>query len=326
MKKYDLHLTISSSPHAHSSNNTRRIMLDVCIALLPAIAAGILVYGWRVLWLCLLSVAGCVFFEWGYRKVMKKDCTVGDLSAVVTGLLLVLTCPANVPWWMLLVGDLFAIVVVKQLFGGIGMNIINPALGARALMLFSWTSAMSSAAYKATMPVDAMASATPMELMRSGMLPQGQWLDLVLSKSGGSIGEASILALVLGCAYLLVRRVISLRIPLSYIGTVAVLAFLFPQTGGRLLWICGQLFCGGLFLGAIFMATDYTTSPITHLGQIIYGVGCGVVTLLLRYFGAIPEGVTFAITLMNCCVGLFDGIGIPRRYGVSRRKKDGEAA
>lgn len=327
MKKYELNLTISSSPHVHSSNNTRRIMLDVCIALLPALAAAIWLFGWQVLGLCLLSCAGCVFFEWGYRRLMKKDCTVGDCSALVTGLLIVFVCPANVAWWMVLIGDFFAIVLVKQLFGGIGMNIVNPALAARAVMMFSWTAAMTSGAYQKAMPaLDGMTSATPMELLSAGVLPESSLPDLFLGRIGGCVGEVSALALLLGGAYLVVRRVISLRIPLAYLGTVAVLAFVFPQGNDALTWAGAQLLSGGLMLGAFFMATDYTTSPITHLGQVAFGIGCGVLTILFRYFGAMPEGVSFAILIMNCCVGFFDKMGIPRRFGAAGKKKGGEAA
>lgn len=329
MRKIEaVNLTLSSSPHAHSRNSTKVIMRDVCIALIPALIAAIIFFGWRVLTVTALSAAACVFFEWGYRKAMKKDCTVGDWSAVVTGVLLAFVCPANVPYWLILVGDFFAIVVVKQLFGGIGLNIVNPALAARAMMMFSWTSAMSSGAFHEVKLLDAVTSATPMEALKAGALPDSSFLELFLGKCGGCIGEISAAALIVGGIYLLIRKVITLRIPVAYLATVAVLTLVFPRNGNDFVdWMLAQMLSGGLLLGAIFMATDYTTSPITHLGQIIYGIGCGVLTVLFRYFGAMPEGVSFAILIMNCCVGFFDKIGIPARFGAIRekKKKGGEA-
>lgn len=329
MKKIEaVNLTLSSSPHAHSSNSTKVIMRDVCIALIPALIAAIVFFGWRVLTVTALSAAACVFFEWGYRKAMKKDCTVGDWSAVVTGVLIAFVCPANVPYWLILAGDFFAIVVVKQLFGGIGLNIVNPALAARAMMMFSWTSAMSSGAFHEVKLLDAVTSATPMEALKAGALPGSSFLELFLGKCGGCIGEISAAALLVGGIYLLIRKVITLRIPVAYLATVAVLTLIFPRNGNDFVdWMLAQMLSGGLLLGAIFMATDYTTSPITHLGQIIYGIGCGVLTVLFRYFGAMPEGVSFAILIMNCCVGFFDKIGIPARFGAIRekKKKGGEA-
>lgn len=322
-----LNLTLSSSPHAHSKNSTAVIMRDVCIALLPALIAAVYFFGWRSLGLTLVSVLGCVLFEWAYRKLMKKDCTVGDWSAVVTGILIAFVCPVSLPYWTLLIGDFFAIVIVKQLFGGIGMNIVNPALAARAF-LFSWPTFMSGSAFSVSGgALDGMTGATPMEALAAGELPQAGMLDLLLGNIGGSLGEVSALALILGGIYLLIRRVISARIPLAYLGTVALLTFLFPLGGAaRLDWMLCQLLSGGLMLGAIFMATDYTTSPVTHAGQIVFGIGCGVLTVLLRYFGSYPEGVSYAILIMNCCVGFFDKIGLPKRFGFVKPRKGGEGA
>lgn len=339
MKYEPVNLTISSSPHAHSKNSTAVIMRDVCIALLPALIAAIYFFGWRALMLTLVSVAGCVFFEWGYRRVMKKDNTVSDWSAVVTGMLIAFVCPVTLPFWTILIADFFAIVLVKQLFGGIGLNIVNPALAARAF-LFSWPSLMSG---NWVMPgtnidafsnptraaLDGLTSATPMEALHAGTLPAESLLDLFFGKIGGSLGEISALALLLGGIYLVARKVITLRIPLAYLGTVAVLAVLFPLGGcDRLDWMLCQLLSGGLMLGAIFMATDYTTSPVTHGGQIAFGVGCGVLTILFRYFGSYVEGVSYAILIMNCCVGFFDKLGVPKRFGAvkEKKKKGGEAA
>lgn len=329
-------LTISSSPHAHSPNSTRRLMLDVCIALLPALCGAIWFFGWRCLTVVLVSVASCVFFEWGYRKLMKKEDTCGDLSAVVTGMLLAFVCPPTIPFWVVILGALFAIVLVKQLFGGIGQNIVNPALAARAFLL-SWPVFMTTwirpgvhlAAFSnpSVQSLDGLTAATPLAAMSAGKLPAEDVLDLLFGQVGGCIGEVSALLLLLGGIYLVLRRVISLRIPLSYLGTVAVLAFAFPLGGAnRLDWMLCQLLSGGLMLGAIFMASDYTTSPVTHAGQIGFGIGCGVLTILFRYFGSYPEGVSYAILIMNCCVGFFDRLGIPKRFGAFREKKGGDAA
>lgn len=326
MKYKDLKLTLSSSPHAHSGCTTDVIMKDVCIALLPALIAAVWFFGARALSATIISVIASVAFEWGYRKIMDKDSTVSDWSAVVTGMLVAFVCPVNLPYWTLIMGDFFAIVVVKQLFGGIGMNIVNPALAARAF-LFSWPSLMSGnwntpgQNISITGPVDAVTSATPMEALAAGKIPSESLLDLFIGKVGGSFGEISALALLLGLVYLLATKVITLRIPLAYVGTVAVLAFLFPQGGNAgWQWALYQVLSGGLLLGAIFMATDYTTSPVTKGGQIAFGIGCGVLTILLRYFGSYVEGVSFAILIMNCCVGFFDKIGMPKRFGF---KKDG---
>ena len=330
MKKQKLNLTISSSPHAHSHNSTAVIMRDVCIALLPALIGAVYFFGARALSMTVLSVLACVFFEWGYRKILKKDCTIGDWSAVVTGMLVAFVCPVSLPYWTLVLGDFFAIVIVKQLFGGIGLNIVNPALAARAF-LFSWPSLISGrwTAPGQRLPIaadvanlDGMTTATPMEALAAGQLPPDSLLDVFLGHIGGSFGEVSALLLIVGGIYLVARKVITLRIPLAYLLTVAVLAFAFPLGGNnRFTWMLYQLLSGGLMLGAIFMATDYTTSPVTHAGQIIYGIGCGVLTILLRYFGSYVEGVSFAILIMNCCIGFFDKIGIPRRFGLVKEKK-----
>ena len=328
-------LTISSSPHAHSPNSTRRIMFDVCLALLPALIAAIWYFGWRCLTVTMLSVAACVFFEWAYRRIMKKENACADLSAVVTGILLAFVCPPTIPYWVVILGALFAVVLVKQLFGGIGQNIVNPALAARAF-LFSWPLFMNTWIRSGVHPavfsnpssaaLDGLTAATPLASMSAGKLPAEDALDLFLGQTGGCIGEVCTAALLLGGIYLLLRRVITLRIPLSYLGTVAVLAFAFPLGGAnRLDWMLCQILSGGLVLGALFMATDYTTSPVTHVGQVAYGVGCGVLTLLFRYFGSYPEGATYAILIMNCCVGFFDKMGIPKRFGAVRQK-GGEAA
>lgn len=324
--KYFYELTVSSSPHVHGPNRTGRLMLDVILALLPALVGAVVSFGPRVLLLvCGLSVAACVFFEWGYRKVMKLDNTVRDLSAVVTGLLLAFVCPVTIPYWTILVGDFFAIIIVKQLFGGIGKNFMNPALAARAF-LFSWPVIMTTWVQPGDWAplfgssADAVTSATPLASLHQSALPAESLMSLFLGKTGGCLGETSALLLLLGGLYLVLRRVIRLRIPLTYLGTVALLTLLFPRGNDPLLWMGSHLLSGGLMLGAWFMATDYVTSPVTGWGQILYGVGCGCITVLIRYFGSYPEGVSYAILMMNACVVLLDKVGRPRRFGLRRKE------
>ena len=327
--KYNL--TISSSPHIRASHSTASIMRDVVFALTPALVFAIWLYGFRVLAVTLVSVAACVFFEWGYRRMMKKDCTAGDWSAVLTGLLLALVSPPTVPYWVIVLGALFAIVLVKQLYGGIGKNFLNPALAGRAFMMTSWAAIMTQWAkphtwlslmsnYTAEGALDGVTAATPLAALKTGALPDATIGSAFLGNIGGCIGEASALLLLLGGAYLVIRKVISPRIPLCFIGTVAVLTFLFPRGNDRLVWMAYQLFSGGLMLGAIFMATDYVTSPVTKWGQVIFGVGCGALTVLIRYFGGFPEGVSYAILIMNVTVGLLDKVGLPRRFGLVKEK------
>ncbi len=324
--KYFYELTISSSPHVHSPVTTKTIMRDVLIALIPALVGSIYFFGFRALMVTLVSVAACVFFEWAWCKLMKKDCKVYDMSAMVTGVLLAFVCPVTIPYWALILGDFFAIIVVKMLFGGIGCNIVNPALAGRAF-LFSWPVLMShwvkvgfENAPGIFSTVDAVTAATPMAALHQGQLPPESLTDMFLGNVGGSLGETSALLLLIGFLYLLIRKVISLRIPVAYIGTVAVLSLLFPMGNDPWIWMGAQVFGGGLMLGAIFMATDYVTSPITKLGQIIYGIGCGVLTILIRYFGGYNEGVSYAILVMNCCVVLLDRIGRPRKFGAPKKE------
>ena len=327
-------MTLASSPHIRSSESTQTIMRDVLIALAPALAGACWFFGFRALTLTLVSIAACVFFEWLYRKVMKKDSTVYDLSAAVTGALLAMVCPVGIPYWALIIGDFIAIVLVKQLYGGIGKNFLNPALTGRAFM-FSWAALMTTWApvgsrtpiFQSTQAsLDAVSAATPLASLHTGILPTDfTVLDAFIGSVGGSLGETSALLLLIGGLYLIVRKVISPRIPLVFIGTVAVLTFLFPQGNDRLIWMAWNIFSGGLFLGAIFMATDYCTSPVTKAGQVIFAIGCGTLTVFIRYFGSYAEGVSYAILVMNACVGLLDKIGIPKRFGVVK-EKGGKAA
>ena len=324
--KYFYELTISSSPHAHSPVTTQTIMRDVLIALVPALLGSIYFFGFRALLVTLVSAAACVFFEWGFCKIRKLHCKTYDLSAVVTGVLLAFVCPVTIPYWTIILGDFFAIVLVKMLFGGLGKNIVNPALAGRAF-LFSWPVIMSNwvkvgfdNAAGLLSTADAVTAATPMSAMHQGALPEESILDMFLGNIGGCIGETSALLLIIGFIYLLYRKVITARIPLAYIGTVAILAFLFPQGNDRIAWMAAQVFGGGLMLGAIFMATDYVTSPLTKLGQIVYGIGCGVITILIRYFGGYSEGVTYAILCMNACSVLLDKIGRPVKFGAPKKE------
>lgn len=324
--KYFYELTISSSPHAHSPVTTQTIMRDVLIALIPAMLGSVYFFGFRSLLVTLVSAAACVFFEWGFCKVRKLHCKTYDLSAVVTGVLLAFVCPVTIPYWTIILGDFFAIVLVKMLFGGLGKNIVNPALAGRAF-LFSWPVLMSNwvkvgfdNAAGLLSTADAVTAATPMSAMHQGALPEESILDMFLGNIGGCIGETSALLLIIGFIYLLYRKVITARIPLAYIGTVAILAFLFPQGNDRIAWMAAQVFGGGLMLGAIFMATDYVTSPLTKLGQIVYGIGCGVITILIRYFGGYSEGVTYAILCMNACSVLLDKIGRPVKFGAPKKE------
>ena len=324
--KYFYELAISSSPHAHSPVTTRVIMRDVLLALIPALVGSVFFFGFRALVVTLVSAAACVFFEWGYRKLMKQDSTVYDCSAVVTGVLLAYVCPVTIPYWCIIIGDFFAIVVVKQLFGGIGKNFVNPALAARAF-LFSWPVIMNTwvrpgfaNAAGLLSTVDVETGATALSAMHQGALPEQSVLDLFLGNVGGCIGETSALLLLLGGAYLVIRKVISPRIPLAFIGTVAVLTLLLPRGNDPLVWMASQLFSGGVMLGAIFMATDYVTSPITKWGQILFGIGCGAITVLIRYCGGYSEGVSYAILIMNTCVVLLDKVGRPRKFGAPKKE------
>lgn len=317
---------VSPSPHVKSEDSTRGLMLDVIIALLPALCVSIYYFGWRALGVIVVSVAASVFFEWGYRKITKKNSTISDLSAIVTGILLAFCLPVTVPYWTVIIGAFFAIVIVKQLFGGIGKNFMNPALAARAFM-FSWPVIMTTWTAPGTIlkffgsNADVVTSATPLSFLHNGSLPDTGLLQLFLGNCGGSLGETCAAALLLGGIYLVIRRVISPRIPLAFIGTVAIVTFIFPKGGAdRLTWMLAELLSGGLLLGAIFMATDYVTSPVTKKGQWLYGVGCGLITVFIRYFGSYVEGVSYSILIMNVCVYLLDKVGKPKRYGTSKKK------
>ena len=304
-------------------------MRDVLIALTPALLGSIYFFGLQALLVTLVSAAACVFFEWAYCRITKTNCKIYDLSAVVTGVLIAFVCPPTIPIWTILIGDFFAIILVKALFGGIGRNIVNPALAARAF-LFSYPVLMTHWTDPGLQNIlwipDAVSSATPLASMHQGVLPENVTiLDMFLGNIGGCIGETSALLLLIGFVYLLIRKVVHLRIPVAFIGTVAVLTFLFPMGNDRLTWMLAQLLSGGLMLGAMFMATDYVTSPVTKLGQVCFGIGCGLITVIIRYFGGYPEGVSYAILIMNCCVVLFDRIGRPKKFGAPKKAKEVKA-
>ena len=306
-------LTVASSPHIRGDFKSSRIMLDVMLALVPALAVGIWMHGVRSLIVTLVSVSSCVFFEWMYSVLTKTRNTVVDGSALVTGMLLAMTLPATVPYWLVLVGAAFAIIFVKALCGGLGQNIFNPALSARGFMM------LIAPAYMVRFEgVDGDTAATPLHHMVMPALPEESLLDMFLGNCPGSIGEISALALLIGGAYLVCRKVISPRIPLAYLGSVAVLTLIFHKTDAPMAWMFYSLFSGGVMLGAIFMATDYATSPVTAKGQVIYGIGCGILTVIFRYFGLFPEGVTYAILLMNALVWIIDRHTAPRRFGVKK--------
>ena len=306
-------LTVASSPHIRGNFRTNRIMLDVVLSLLPALFVGVWVLGLRALMVSLISVAAAVAAEWFYSTITKTRNTVVDGSAMVTGLLLAMTLPASVPYWQVLVGNIFAIIVVKALCGGLGQNIFNPALAARTFLMLIWPVGLTR--YEG---LDGITAATPLHHMVMPALPEESILDMFLGNCPGSIGELSALALLLGGGYLVYRKVISLRIPAAYLGTVAALTLVFSKTGDPISWMLYSLFSGGVMLGAIFMATDYATSPATPVGQIIYGIGCGVLTVVFRYYGLFPEGVTYAILIMNAFVWFIDRHTAMRRFGTGK--------
>ena len=333
----NLKLIATSNPHIRSSETTRSIMLDVIIAMLPALVWAIIWFGVKALTLTAVSVIGCMFWEWLYRKLMKKPQSVGDLSAVVTGMLLAFVCPVTTPYWMIIIGGFFSIIVVKQLFGGIGKNFVNPALAGRAFLLGSyagvmttWIDATQNKAPLMGSTADIVTAATPLAYMKTGnmagLTETYSVMDMFLGKTGGSLGEISAAMLILGGLYLIWRKVINWQTPVAYIATVAVLSFLFPKAGSSLEWMLYSVFGGGLMVGAFFMATDYATSPVTKKGQLIFGIGCGLFTVLIRYFGSYNEGVCYSIMVMNLCVALIDKYTKPTRFGVVKSDKKEAAA
>ncbi len=327
---------LSSSPHAHAKASVSGLMLDVIIALLPALGCSVYFFGWRALLLTGVCVATCLVTEALCRLAMKRENSIGDLSAVLTGLLLALNLPPTLPYWMAIVGGVFAIGIAKQVFGGLGYNPFNPALAARAFMLVSFSEAMTtwtSSLWKgAAGAVDATTTATPLSYLKAFAteawykVPEADQIlrftrnsfvqDAFLGNINGSLGEVSALALLLGAAYLIFRRVITWHIPVAFIGTVAVFAFFnYGMNVNALKLAEVHVLCGGVILGACFMATDYVTSPVTAKGKLVFGCGCGLLTMLIRLFGAFPEGVSFAILIMNAFTPLISRFTQPKPFG-----------
>lgn len=317
-------LNVSASPHVRSNTTTTSIMQDVVIALLPATAFGVFNFGMYALVLILATVATCVLTEYLYEKFMKKPITVGDYSAIVTGLLLALNLPPELPIWIAIIGGVFAILIVKQLFGGLGQNFMNPALGARCFLLISFAGRMTGFTYNG---LDGATYATPLSVLKNGdsalavsdILANGAggtslW-DMFLGTIGGTIGETSVIAILIGAAYLLIKRIISWKIPIIYIGTFSFFILLFGGHGLDLEFLAAHLCGGGLMLGAFFMATDYVTCPITPNGKIVYGILLGCLTGIFRLFGGSAEGVSYAIIISNLFVPLIERITIPTPFG-----------
>lgn len=303
---------VSSAPHVRAKDTTSRIMLYVIIAMLPAALFGIYNFGLRALLLILVTVASCVASEWIFNKIVHKKQTIGDLSAVVTGMILALNLPVNLPIWEAIVGGVFAIVIVKMLFGGLGQNFMNPALAARCFLLIAFAKDMTN------FVTDTYTGATPLAAMRNGEAVNT--MDMLIGRTAGTIGETSVIALIIGAIFMILMGVIDLKIPASYIVTFAVFMMLFGGHGVDANYITAQLCAGGLMFGAFFMATDYVTSPITPRGQILFGICCGIFTGIFRCFGANAEGVSFAIILSNILVPLLEKITIPKAFGVVKEK------
>ncbi len=303
-------LNVSASPHVRSQDTTQSIMLDVAVAMLPAAAFGVFQFGAHALLVLAVTIFACVVSEYLFEKFLDKPVTIYDFSAVVTGMILALNMPANIPVWIPALGGVFAIVIVKQLYGGLGQNFMNPALAARCFLLISFAGRMSA------FTLDGWSGATPLAVMK-----EGRSVDLAtmfIGKIPGTIGEVSVIALLIGAAYLVIRRVISLRIPVTYILTVAVFAFIFGKQDFN--YVLAHIFGGGLIFGAFFMATDYATSPITPVGQILFGILLGVLTGLFRLFGGSAEGVSYAIILGNLLVPLIEKATLPKAFGKGGKK------
>ncbi len=310
---------VSGTPHVRSKESIQSIMRDVIIALVPATAAGIYYFGLRALILIVAAIISAVFFEWLYEKITKKPVTINDLSAVVTGLLLAMNLPASAPVWVAIVGSAFAIIFAKQLFGGLGQNFINPALAGRAFLLASYPTEMTTWVVPNGLAADAATYATPLAQLKNGTLDASLG-QLVMGQVGGTIGETCAIALIIGGLYLLWKHVISWKIPVIYIATVFILFAVIGRHGMRM--PVQEIFAGGVMLGGIFMATDYASSPVTPKGQVIFAVGAGLLTYLIRTFGGYPEGVSYSILIMNCCVPLIERFTEPTIFGALPKTKE----
>lgn len=309
---------VSSSPHVRAKDSTSRIMLYVIIALLPTSLFGIYNFGFKALLLILITIASCVATEWVFNKIVHKKNTIDDLSAVVTGLLLALNLPVALPWWEAVIGGVFAIAIVKMMFGGLGQNFMNPALGARCFLLIAFAADMTN------FTTDTYTGATPLALIRNEGLGSVNVMDMLIGNTAGTIGETSVIAILIGAIILILTGVIDLKIPGAYIISFAVFILLFGGHGFDVNYLVAELCGGGLMLGAFFMATDYVTSPITPMGKIIFGISCGVLTGLFRCFGANAEGVSFAIILSNLFVPLIEKVTVPAAFGLVKEAKKNE--
>ena len=316
-------LVVSASPHLRSAQTTTKIMLDVILSLIPALIAAIFIFGPRVISVTAVSVSSAVLAEYVSRKVMKRHQTIGDLSAVVTGLILALNLPVTIPYWIAAIGSIVAIVVVKQFFGGIGQNFANPAITARIVLLLSFGAQMSNWATPLSWKTEVTTSATPLAV-GYGNAGAPSLLDMFLGLRGGTLGETCAVALILGGIYLIAKKVISPAIPLAYIGTVALIMLIAGK--GDIGFVLYQVMGGGLLLGAFFMATDYSTCPINIKGKIIFGIGCGIITALIRLFASMTEAVSFAILLMNLVVPFIDRATIPKPFGTPKKEKKAKEA
>ena len=314
---------VSSSQHVRAKDSTRIIMLYVIIALLPTSLFGIYNFGLKALLLILITIAACVATEWIFDKIVHKKNTIGDLSAVVTGLLLALNLPVSLPWWEAVIGGVFAIAIVKCIFGGLGQNFMNPALGARCFLLIAFAADMTN--FNVTRNgVDVYTGATPLALIRESGLSAVNVRDMLVGNTAGTIGETSVIAILIGAIILILLGVIDLKIPGAYIITFAVFMFLFGASRFDFSYVVAQLCGGGLMLGAFFMATDYVTSPITPKGKIIFGICCGLLTGIFRCFGANAEGVSFSIILSNILVPLIERFTVPKAFGQVKEEKKNE--
>lgn len=307
-------LKVSSSPHVRAKDTTDRIMLYVIIALLPTSLFSVYNFGIRALILIVITIASCMASEFIFEKITKRPNTLNDFSAVVTGLLLALNLPVSLPYWQAVIGGAFAIVVVKMLFGGLGQNFMNPALGARCFLLISFTGSMTNFTY------DGVSTATPLALMKTGEELNVSVMDMLIGRTAGTLGETSAIAILIGAIFLIAMGVIDLKIPASYIITFAVFVLIFGGHGFDMTYLAAQLCGGGLMLGAFFMATDYVTSPITPMGQIVFGIILGLLTGIFRIFGANAEGVSYAIILSNLLVPLIERFTIPTAFGKGGKK------
>lgn len=312
-------LSVSPSPHVRTLDTVRSVMLDVIIGLLPAAAWGIYIFGIRALWILLISVGTAVLSEVVFQLIMKRRVTAGDLTAAVTGLILGLSMPSGVSLWVPALGSVFAVIVVKQLFGGTGNNIVNPAICSRVFLMLCFPAELTKCV---SLKTDMLTSATPLVSLKAGVVPQSSLFDSIMGNVEGAIGEVSVIALGAGFVYLLCRRVVKWEIPVTFVGVVALYSLMFPVTGDNPASLMYEITSGGLLFCAFFAANDWTTTPVTSKGRLLFGVGCGIVTVIIRYYGSYPDGCAFAILIMNLLVPFFESWTSPKPFG-KRKEKGG---